>query len=134
MITLTILTILNSIAILYLILSTKSKYYIEFGKKTTAFVNTLLEYSIIVYKKTDFGGANSVFSIYIPVRNRRKVELKESIERLLKENPTNRNYSLRAMFSWLKTLEEVKQFEKNYSIVDKELVAKLVSGFIEKER
>ena len=33
------------------------------------------------------------------------------------ENPTKIHY-LNSMFSWLKTWDDVKQFEKDYSIVD----------------
>jgi hypothetical protein len=33
------------------------------------------------------------------------------------ENPTKIHY-LSSMFSWLKTWDDVKQFEKDYSIVD----------------
>jgi hypothetical protein len=48
-------------------------------------------------------------------------------------NNVNRDYTLGAIFSWLKTLKEVRQFEKDYSIVNEKLVKDLVNGFINKK-
>lgn len=124
------LTILNTLLIIYLILQHKLKYYIGISKKETFWKNTLLGYQITLWKKTsEWRATNPVYSIYIPIRNKHKIELREDIERLMDlENPTKIHY-LSSMFSWLKTWDDVKQFEKDYSIVDPDYVKKLVSDF-----
>ena len=48
---------------------------------------------------------------------------------IAKYSDQQKRQTLSAKFSWLKTTEEVKQFEKDYSVVDRKLVADLVSGF-----
>ena len=124
-----ILTIINSIAILYLILTKNSKLYITISKDETFSNRTLVGYRITLWKWINESSASGIYSIYIPVKNKKKVELKEDIERLLNKNNPNVKYTLNAKFSWLKTWEEVKQFQKDYSVVDKVLVDKLVAGF-----
>lgn len=124
------LTILNTLAIIYLILSVKGKYYIVVNSDKTFGGKTLLGYKIILWKETSEYSARSVCSIYIPIRNRRKIELRDEIERLMDPKNPNRRQTLNAKFSWLKTWEEVWQFEKDYSIVDKKLVKELVSKFV----
>lgn len=66
---------------------------------------------------------------YIPLRNADKVETRENVLHLISTNPQNRRQTLHAKFSWLKTIEEVQQFKKDYSIVDENLVNKLVNEF-----
>jgi hypothetical protein len=124
-----ILTIINSIAILYLILTKNSKLYITISKDETFSNRTLVGYRITLWKWINESSASGIYSIYIPVKNKKKVELKEDIERLLNKKNPNVKYTLNAIFSWLKTWEEVKQFQKDYSVVDKVLVDKLVAGF-----
>lgn len=41
----------------------------------------------------------------------------------------NKLQALSAKFSWLSTWEEVKQFEKDYSVVDRKIVENLVANF-----
>lgn len=126
------LTILNTLLIIYLILQHKLKYYIGISKKETFWKNTLLGYQITLWKELSEYSANAVCSIYIPIKNRHKTKLREEIERLMDlENPTKIN-SLTAKFSWLKTWDDVRQFEKDYSIVDPDYVKKLVSNFTPK--
>lgn len=127
------LTILNTLLIIYLILQHKLKYYIGISKKETFWKKTLLGYQITLWKKTsEWRVTNAVCSIYIPIRNRHKTELREDIERLMGlENSTKIN-TLIAKFSWLKTWDDVGQFEKDYSIVDPDYVKKLVSNFTPK--
>lgn len=66
---------------------------------------------------------------YVPIRNVEKTETREEVLRLVGTNQQNRAQSLHAKFSWLKTVEEVQQFEKDYSIVDERLVSNLVNDF-----
>ena len=69
----------------------------------------------------------------IPVRNKRKTELAEEVSRLIKSNSRQHKIqTLSAIFSWMKTWEEVRQFEKDYSIVDKDTVERLVINFVPK--
>ena len=124
------LTIINSIFILYLLIKGNKTYYFTFTKEKTFYKKTLLGYLITLWRKETYG-ASGVYTLYIPIRNRRKIELKEEVERLIKDR-TNTPYTLRAKFSWLKTWEEVKQFERDYSIVDAEIVNELVSKFPQK--
>jgi hypothetical protein len=127
MIILTILTIINTVAIIFLIAQKKSKWHFTIEKQKTSFVNTLLGYHVCLWHGNSGRGI-----FYLPVRNKRKTELKEEIERIKNESKHNRQYTLRAKFSWLKTWEEVKQFQKDYSILDKDLVDALVLKFIPK--
>ena len=55
--------------------------------------------------------------------------MRENIKHMLKQNNQSRRQILNAKFSWLKTIDEVKQFEKDYGKVDKEFVDKLVDQF-----
>lgn len=125
-----ILTILNTLVIIYLIMSIKSRYYFSFSKQKTFWGKVLFGYLITLWDKNK---STSVFCINIPIRNRHKVELREEIERLMNPKNPNRRYTLNAKFSWLRTWEEVWQFERDYSIVDEKLVKELVSKFVPKE-
>lgn len=128
----TILTILNTLAIIYLIMSVKSRYYITLEKEQTSWCKTLLGYRVTLWEKTSEHSANGLYSIYVPIKNREKAELKDEIQQLMAYNEHHRRQTLNAKFSWLKTWEEVWQFEKDYSIVDSEYIKKLVSNFIPK--
>lgn len=129
----TALTILNSIVLIYLLLKVNTKLYIEFKKEKTFRNNTLLGYSFTLWRKLNFG-ATGVYKIHIPVRNRRKTELREEVNRMIaKYDNQSKRQALSAMFSWLKTWEEVRQFEKDYSVVDRKIVESLVHGFVPKE-
>lgn len=126
------LTILNTLAILYLLIKGNSTYYFGFEIERTYFKKNVLGYAIILWKKHDYG-ATSVYKLYIPVRNRRKVELTEEVQRLISNTSShNRVHTLTAKFSHLKTWSEVRQFEKDYSVVDRKLVERLVSDFATK--
>lgn len=124
-----ILTILNTLAMLYLLKTKNIKLYIKISKETTFFINTLLGYRIILWKINNEYSSSVVFNIYIPVKNKNKIELKEEIDSLLKGSYQNRRYTLNAKFSWLKTLKEVEQFKKDYFIVDSEIINNLVNNF-----
>ena len=128
--TIIMLTIINSIFILYLLIKGNRTYYFTFEKEKTFYKKTLSGYLITLWRKETYG-ANGVYTLHIPIKNRRKIELKEEVERLIKDR-TNTPYTLRAKFSWLKSWEEVKQFKKDYSIVDAEIVNELISKFATK--
>jgi len=127
------LTILNSLILVYLIISYKSKYHLSFDKESTFTNNNLLGYRISVWEKTENCWSSRKFSVYIPIRNRKKTELHEEVSRMIaKYSKQQKLQSLSSKFSFLKTLDEVKQFETDYSVVDKKIVEKLVSNFIPK--
>ena len=118
------LTILNTIAIIYLILSTKSKYYLKFTKEKTIFNNTLLGYRLRLWCKHSDNSASSKHSIYFKIRNKTKTESIEEACRMIAKYSQQQQIrqSLTAKVSWLKTMEEVKEFQKYYSCVNEELV------------
>ena len=126
-----VLTILNSIILIYLLIKGNNKLHITFKKEKTTWEKTLLGYSLTLWKKQGYG-VSSIYTIYVPVKNRRKVELSEEVSRLISDS-TNRNYTLNAKFSWLKTWEQVRQFEKDYSVVDRKIVERLVANFVPKQ-
>jgi hypothetical protein len=130
MIFLTILNIINTLAIIYLIFAKKSNYYLDIRKETTYYDNTLLGYRLSLWKKIGRGFNTSKNLIYIKIRNRKKTETREEVSRMIKNySQQNKLQSLSAKFSWLKTLDEVNQFQKDYSIVDKKIVSDLVANF-----
>lgn len=67
--------------------------------------------------------------LYIPLRFNQRLEVREEALQLISTNPQNRTQSLHAKFSWLKTIKEVEQFQKDFSIVDERLVIQLVNEF-----
>lgn len=117
-----ILTILNTVAIIAIFFKVKI-ITVTVHRNETFWNKTLIGWSIWI---------NKLF-IRIPVRNARRTELKEDVDRMIKDCRQNKIQKLTAMFSWLKTWEEVRQFEKDYKIVDKEIVEKLVAGFVPKQ-
>jgi hypothetical protein len=52
---------------------------------------------------------------------------------IAKESQQNKFQTLSAKFSWLKTWEQVRQFEKDYSVVDRKIVERLVANFVPKQ-
>lgn len=85
------------------------------------------------YQKTLLGYEIWINSHYfrIPFRNSEKVKLREEIQYMISCcDEQQRRQKLNAMFSWLKTWEKVRQFEKDYSVVDRKYVEKLVNGFV----
>lgn len=129
--TLTILTIINTIAILYLLYK-KSRYYVEINKKQSSYNKTFLGYHIALRERLSRYSSIGVFTIRIMFKNTKKVELKEEIDRMMQQSDQNKLQKLTAMFSWLKTWEEVWQFEKDYGVVDRKIVEKLVANFTPK--
>ncbi len=114
-----IISIINSIAIVFLF------YKLEIIKITvyreeTFWNKTLMCYNIYIHGH----------HFRIPVRNKYKTELNEEINRMISlYDHQGKLQRLTAIFSWLKTLDEVKKFEKEYSVVDRKIVEKLVLNF-----
>lgn len=115
-------TILNSICILIIFVKLK---VIDVTAKTdkTFFNKTFMGYDIWINR----------FHIRIPIKNKRKTELREEVLRMISLSEQNRLQSLTAKFSWLKTREQVMQFEKDYLVVDREIVERLVRDFTPKK-
>jgi hypothetical protein len=125
-----ILIILNTLAIIYLFLVKQANLSITLQKEKTIWEKTLLGYRIILWKKTSEYSSRGLYSVYIPIKNKKKTELTEEINRMIaKYSPQAKQQQLSAMFSWLKTWKEVRQFEKDYSVVDRKIVENLVSNF-----
>lgn len=74
------------------------------------------------------------FHFRIPIRNKRKTEVSEEVERIIAlDSHQNKIQVLSAKFFWLKTWDEVRQFEKDYSVVDRKIVERLVAGFVPRQ-
>lgn len=79
-----------------------------------------------------YGYSSSKRVLYIPIRDHRKLEFKEDVEKLMKlDSKEDSRRDLRATFSWLKTIKDVEEFEKYYSVVDSVYVKELVDRFNE---
>jgi len=92
----------------------------SYSKNETFFINTLLGIQIY-YKCKGF--------LYIPLRNAKKITLKEEVERMKKSSTPNQIQQLGAIFSWLKTKQEVDQFYLNYYEVNPDKVSALVTNW-----
>ena len=127
------LTILNTITIGYLFYK-KGKFYIDWRKDTTFINNTVVAYHITLWRKTSDFSTSGVYTLVIPIKNKKKVEKEEEINRMIATySQQNKLQTLSAKFSYLKTWEEVRQFEKDYSVVDRKIVANLVTNFVPKQ-
>lgn len=126
-----ILTILNSLILIYLVYK-QLNYKITIDKNKTFLNHTVLGYNIMLWKKINDNSSSGKSIMYIPIKNAKKVELQEEIHRLISSSEQNRLQTLSAKFSWLKTIEQVKQFEKDYSVADRKIVENLVSNFFKK--
>ena len=128
-----LLTIINTIAIAYLLYK-KGRFYIDIRKDTTFINKTVVAYYITLWRKTSEFSATGVYSISIPIKNKKKVEKDEEVHRMITTySQQNKLQSLSAKFSWLKNWEEVKKFKKDYSVVDRDIVDRLVVNFVPKK-
>ena len=109
------LTILNTIAIIYIL--THKNFSVS---KNNIFGGTLVGYGFY-YKGKRY--------LYLPLKNQRQAEVKYDVDRLINANQQQKRQTLGAMFSWLKTITEVEQFEKDYAIIDRKIVNELVTDF-----
>ena len=117
------LTILNTIAILIIFFKIEI-IKITISKEETFYNKTLIAYDVWLQG----------FYFRIPIRNKKKTELSEDVNYMIaKCDNQSKLQKLSAMFSWLKTWEEVRQFEKDYSVVDRKIVANLVTNFVPKK-
>lgn len=126
-----ILTILNTLAISYLFYK-EGKFYIEFRKDKTFVKETVVAYRITLWKRTSQYSASGIYTLVIPLKNKVNTERDEEINRMFDYSYQNKLQSLTAKFSWLKTWEEVKVFQKYYTCVEPKIVENLVAKFIPK--
>ena len=116
------LTILNTIAILVIFFKLEI-IKVNIRRDETFLDKTLMGYDVWVQK----------FYFRIPIRNKRKTELNEEVNRMIAYKcQQNKLQTLSAKFSWLKTWEQVRQFEKDYTVVDRKIVERLVANFVPK--
>jgi hypothetical protein len=116
------LTTLNTIAIL-LIFFKLEIIKVTICKDETFWNKKLLGYDVWVQG----------FYFRIPIRNKKKTELSEDVNHMIvKCSNKSKLQKLSSIFSWLKTWDEVKQFERDYSVVDRKIVEKLVTNFVPK--
>lgn len=113
-----ILTILNTFAIIYIF---THKLFSFSGNRV--FGSELVGYCFY-YKGNQF--------FYLPIKNERKTQIKYDVNRMIEGTEQSKRQILDAMFSWLKTKDEVEQFRKDYCVVDSVLVNKMVDDFKEK--
>ena len=111
-----ILTIINTCILIYIL----SRKHFRVHRWASSHKDVLTGFSV------QFKGKRV---IYIPIRNHRKTELKENINRMIADNEQSRRQTLNAFFSWITTPEDAEQFKKDYSIVDRAFVQELVNGF-----
>lgn len=121
------LTILNTLGIIYILIIKKSKYYLTFRKESVEKI--LVGFRLRIWKRVDENSANSNVSFYLKIRNRNKIEKIESARRINNYTKQGKLQALSAIFSWLKTYEEVEEFKNYYRYVEPKLVDSLVSNF-----
>jgi len=115
-----ILTIVNTLSICFILFHQRI-IKVKIIKDITFYNNTLTGYKCWIM--------NLYFRI--PIRNKYKTEINEEVHRLINLSKQSKFQILSAKFSWLKTWKEVKQFEKDYSIVDKKIIDSLVEKFVQ---
>jgi hypothetical protein len=127
------LTIINTLAIIYLIFAKSTKLYFQFRVEKTTWNKTILGYRLVLWKRLSAYESSSVYQLYLTIRNRKKTEMSEDAQRMIaKYSQQNKRQSLHAKFSWLKTWDDVKEFQKYYTCVDKKIVEDLVANFTPK--
>ena len=123
-----ILSIINSLVLVY-ILWIKGNYSISFEAQRTSDTKVLYAYTFRLWQHMTEYSKRSSHRLSIPIRDKKKEELKQEIIYLQKSSIQNRRQRLRAEFSWLKTIDLVEQFKRDYYSVDPELIDELVTGF-----
>lgn len=125
---LTFLIILNSLINLYLLIKQIGIFF-TFEKETTFYKTHVISYKIHLWKRINEYSSKGVLTLKLPIKNRKKANLEEEILRMISQSEQSKHQRLGAIFSWLKTIEEVKEFERNYSVVDEKFVKRLVDDF-----
>lgn len=69
-----ILTVINTLCIIYLILSKNSNLYFNFRKERSFIENTLLGYRITLWKRLSEYSSEGIYSIYFKIRDKNKVK------------------------------------------------------------
>lgn len=118
-----LLTTLNTIAILVIFFKLEI-IKVTICRDETFWNKTLTGYNVWIHK------------VYfrVPIRNKHKTELSEEVNRMIaKYSQQDKLQTLSAKFSWLKTWEQVRRFEKDYSVVDRKIVERLVASFVLKQ-
>lgn len=123
-----ILSIINSLLLIY-ILYIKGNYSISFEAERTRDTKVLFAYTFRLWQHLTEYSKSSVHCLSIPIRNKKKEELKEDIADLKRRDRQDRRQRLRARFSWLKTIDKVEEFKNDYYVADPEFIDELVTGF-----
>jgi hypothetical protein len=119
-------TVVSILLIIY-VLHVNNRFYLKWRRTT---YNKKLLGVNIMWKDTSSKTSWSAKGIfYIPLRFNQRLEIREEALRLIASSPQNKIQTLNAKFSWLKTPQEVEQFKKDFSIVDKGLVEQLEDEF-----
>ena len=121
-----VLSILNTLILVYLLI--RGKYKITITGNKTWYYGIITGFDITLWRVGEYS-STGIVTILIPIRNKRKADIQDEIS-FINKNPQNKLQILSAKFSWLKTEKQVKQFQKDYSIVDEHIVKKLVDGFV----
>lgn len=132
-----ILTIINTIALSYLLFFNFKTLLkrITYKVERTSRKKTKLGIGFYFVTKLDYGCERLKRLLYIPFRNKEKTELEEEIlEIIANYSDQQKRQTLTAKFSWLNNWEEVRRFQKNYSVVDRKIVQQLVDGFKKKNK
>lgn len=125
---LTFLIISNSLINIYLLVK-QLGLFLTFEKETTLYKTFVISYKIYLWKRINEYSSKCVLHLKIPIKNGKKAKLEEEILNMITQSEQSKRQKLGAMFSWLKTIEEVKDFERNYSVVDEKFVKRLVDDF-----
>lgn len=125
------LTIINSLVLIYLLVKGNKSYYTTLKKDYSDKV--FLGYTFTIWRRTSYNSASSVFIQQISFKNRRKVKLAQEVDRI-KKDKVNQRYTLGAIFSWLKTHEQVAEYVRDYREINPEFVDELVANFKPKKQ
>ena len=123
-----ILSIINSLLLIY-ILCIKGRYLVLFESERTREYKVIFAYTFSIWKRISESGRQRIYCLSIPIRNKKKEELKEDIADLKRRDRQDRRQRLRARFSWLKTIDKVEEFKNDYYVADPEFIGELVTGF-----
>lgn len=119
------LTIINFVTNSAIILFLVYKYFIQY--KFSLHIHKNSYYNKVMWITLMYGQKNYKEGIFtINLRNYRKWEVKESLEKLKDPRNTNVRYTLNAELSWMKTEKDIKTFRKNYSEVNPEFVEQII--------
>ena len=125
--TLLYIDLLFTLLILIYIVRRENRLHISLSKNS--YFNKLIGINVMWNRKPLRKGLNASSLFYIPIRNYEKMEVAEDIHKYKDKNHQAKLQFLTATFSWLKTKEEVDKFEKDYKVIDENIVNNLVRNF-----